>query len=455
VTMRKALEEELRHQAFHDSLTGLANRALFSDRLNHAMSRTRHARQALAVLLVDLDDFKHINDSLGHSEGDQLLVAVAERFRASLRAGDTIARMGGDEFAILLEDPPDSAAPVQVAERLMATLHAPFEQNGRQLFVHVSVGVAIWTSGRQSSDELVRNADVSMYTAKSKGKNRIEVFEPNMYAAAVARLALRGDLEMAVKRAEFFLLYQPVVRLDSQEIVGVEALLRWNHPQRGVVGPVEFIPIAEETGMIVPLGLWVLEQACHQAIAWDRIWPKRQLTMNVNVSARQITEPGFPEDVDRILAATGLDPTRLILELTEGVLMQDTETILATFVTLKRLGIRLAIDDFGTGYSSLSYLHRFPIDVLKIDRSFVASMLDGPDETALVRSILTMSETLHLETVAEGIEEESQLVELRSSGAALGQGFYFARPLSADAVTNLLKTGGGHITGASVQLSAA
>jgi diguanylate cyclase (GGDEF)-like protein/PAS domain S-box-containing protein len=455
VTMRKELEDELRHQAFHDSLTGLANRALFTDRLSHAMSRTRHDRQALAVLFVDLDDFKNVNDSLGHGEGDHLLVAVAERFRGALRAGDTIARMGGDEFAILLEDPPDSAVPVQVAERLLSTLQAPFERHGKELSVHASIGVAAWTSVRQSADELLRNADVSMYTAKSKGKNRIEVFEASMHAAAVVRLALRGDLELALKRGEFSLLYQPVMQLDSQDIVGVEALLRWNHPERGLIGPDDFIPIAEDSGVIVPIGLWVLEQACRQAIAWDAIWPGRPLTMNVNVSARQITEHGFVEDVGRILEATGLDPARLVLELTEGVLMRDTEATLATFVELKGLGLRLAIDDFGTGYSSLSYLHRFPIDVLKIDRSFVASMLDGPDEAALLKSILALSETLHLETVAEGIEDAGQLRELRSCGATMGQGFYFARPLTADAIAILLRTGGGHIAGASIERSVA
>ena len=455
VTMRKELEDELRHQAFHDSLTGLANRALFTDRLTHAMSRTRHDRQPLAVLFADLDDFKNINDSLGHGEGDQVLVAVAERFRAALRAGDTIARMGGDEFAVLVEDPPDSGAPVQVAERLLSTLQAPFERHGKELFVHASIGVAVWTLTRQTPDELLRNADVSMYTAKTNGKNRVEVFEASMHAAAVARLAVRGDLELSLKRNEFTLLYQPVVQLETQDVVGVEALLRWNHPERGLVGPDEFIPIAEETGVIVPIGLWVLEQACNQALVWDQVWSERPLTINVNVSARQIAERSFVDDVGRVLAATGIDPVRLVLELTEGVLMQDTEGTLATLLDLKRLGVRLAIDDFGTGYSSLSYLHRFPIDVLKIDRSFVASMFNGPDETALLRSILKLSETLHLETVAEGIEDAGQLAELRSCGAAMGQGYYFARPLTADAISALLASGGGRIGGSSAQRSVA
>jgi diguanylate cyclase (GGDEF)-like protein/PAS domain S-box-containing protein len=447
VTTRKTLEDELRHQAFHDSLTGLANRALFTDRLSHAMSRTRHDRQPLAVLFVDLDDFKNINDTLGHGEGDQLLLAVAERFRGALRAGDTIARMGGDEFAVLLEDPPDASTPNLVAERLLSTLQAPFARHGKELFVHASIGVANWTSSAQTPEELLRNADVSMYMAKSNGKNRIEAFEASMHAAVMARLAIRGDLELALKRDEFFLLYQPVVRLDSREVVGVEALLRWNHPERGIVGPVEFIPIAEESGIIVPIGRWVLEQSCRQALAWDRLSPERRMTMNVNVSGRQIAERHFVDEVRGVLADTGLAPDRLVLELTESVLMHDTEATLATLVDLKGLGVRLAIDDFGTGYSSLSYLHRFPIDVLKIDRSFVASMFNGPDETALLQSILRLSETLHLETVAEGIEDARQLAELQSSGATTGQGYLFARPLTPEAISGLLASGGNLTVG--------
>jgi diguanylate cyclase (GGDEF)-like protein len=419
------------------------------------MSRTRLDRQPLAVMFVDLDDFKNVNDTLGHGEGDNLLVAVAERFRGALRAGDTIARMGGDEFAVLLEDPPDADAPHEVAERLLSTLQAPFDCHGKELFVHASIGVANWTSSGQTPEELLRNADVSMYTAKSNGKNRIEIFEAGMHAAVVDRLALRGDLEQSMKRDQLFLLYQPVVRLSSHEVVGVEALLRWNHPERGIVGPVEFISIAEESGAIVPIGRWVLEQACRQALAWDRASPDRRLTMNVNVSGRQIAEPDFVEEVRRVLADTGLEPGRLVLELTEGVLMRDTEATLATLVDLKKLGVRLAIDDFGTGYSSLSYLHRFPIDVLKIDRSFVASMFNGPDATALLQSILRLSETLHLETVAEGIEDAKQLAELRSSGAITGQGFLFAHPLAADAVSRLLASGATLSAGVSAERSVA
>ena len=448
VTARKTLEDELRHQAFHDSLTGLANRALFVDRLDHALSLTQRNRRPLAVLFVDLDDFKTINDSLGHGEGDAILVDVAERLSGALRAGDTIARMGGDEFAVLVEDPPAASAPTDVAGRLLAVLQAPFTRAGKELFVHASVGVAILTSREQTADELLRNADVSMYMAKAKGKNRIEVFEPRMHAAAQTRLALKVDLERALERGEFFVVYQPVIDLSTLKMVGVEALLRWQHPERGVVGPYEFIPVAEETGLIIPLGRWVLEQACRQSRAWDSQAPTRPLTMNVNVSGRQAAEPGFVTEVAQVLAEIGIDAGRLVLEFTEGVLMQDTEATMGTLRALKGLGIRLAIDDFGTGYSSLSYVRQFPIDVLKIDRSFVASMSAGPDEIALMGSILKLSETLHLQTVAEGIEDAEQLAGLQAMGAELGQGFLFAKPLTTIEISALLASRDGRFDAA-------
>jgi diguanylate cyclase (GGDEF)-like protein/PAS domain S-box-containing protein len=450
ITTRKTLEEELRRQAFHDSLTGLANRALFADRLEHALARTGRFGHPIAVLFIDLDDFKTVNDSLGHGEGDELLIAVGKRLVGAMRAGDTIARMGGDEFAVLVEDPTDAGAPVVVAQRLLATLEEPFERGAKELFVHASVGVAISTSKSQTADELLRDADVSMYTAKNNGKNRVEVFKPSMHAAALARLALKGDLERALARREFALLYQPIMNLGTGQVAGVEALLRWHHPRRGVVGPTEFIPVAEETGLIIPLGRWVLEQACRQAKAWDLETPK-PLTMSVNVSARQIQQPGFVDEVAQILAVTGLEPARLTLELTESVLMQDVEVTMATLGELKRLGVRLAIDDFGTGYSSLSYLRRFPIDELKIDRSFVATVNIGPEQSALVRSILKLGETLHLETVAEGIEEAEQLAELQTLGAGFGQGYYFAKPLTPEAISTLLASGDGPVDRAAVQ----
>jgi diguanylate cyclase (GGDEF)-like protein/PAS domain S-box-containing protein len=437
VTGRKSLEDELKRQAFHDSLTGLANRALFADRLQHAISRTERAPTAIAVLFVDLDDFKTVNDSMGHSEGDQLLIAVAGRLRTGLRAGDTIARMGGDEFAVLIEDPVDGETPVDVGRRLLAQLEAPFVHGGKELFVRASIGIATTRSRDYTADEVLRNADVAMYTAKSNGKNRVEVFEPGMHAAALNRLALKGDLERALERGEFTLVYQPIVRLGGGRLSGVEALLRWQHRERGTVGPAEFIPVAEETGLILPLGRWVLEQACAQAASWNRM-SAQPITMSVNVSARQLQQPAFAAEVAAVLAATGLAPGLLTLELTESVLMQDAEAATAILVDLKRLGVRLAIDDFGTGYSSLNYLRRFPIDELKIDRSFVSSLDDGPTQSAVVLSILRLSETLNLETVAEGIEEPSQLALLRELGANLGQGYLFARPMDTDAMAALI-----------------
>jgi len=440
ITTRKALEDELKRQAFHDSLTGLANRALFSDRLEHALSRTRRFASKVAVLFIDLDDFKTVNDSLGHAEGDELLVAVAHRFAAALRSGDTIARMGGDEFAILIEDPLDVEAPMELASRLLGTLDAPFEHAGKELFVRASVGVAVSSVHGETPDELLRNADVAMYSAKSSGKNRIEAFQPSMHTAALARLALKGDLERALERNEFSLVYQPIVSLRTEQLVGVEALLRWNHRERGTVGPDQFIPVAEETGLIVPLGTWVLEQACRQAATWNA-GSERRLTMSVNVSGRQLQHPDFIRDVEAVLSRTGVEPGLVTLELTESVLMHDAEATHAALQALKALGVRIAIDDFGTGYSSLSYLRRFPIDELKIDRSFVGTLRDGPEQAAVVLSILKLGETLHLETVAEGIEELSQLTELRALGAELGQGFYFARPMPAEALAALLRPG--------------
>ncbi|HEY7023336.1 MAG TPA: bifunctional diguanylate cyclase/phosphodiesterase [Candidatus Limnocylindrales bacterium] len=438
VTPRRSLEDELRHQAFHDSLTGLANRALFLDRLQHAMSRKRGFGRPLAVMFVDLDDFKTVNDSLGHGEGDELLVAVAQRLQEALRSSDTIARMGGDEFAILIDDALDSDAPLELARRLQEALDAPFGHAKKDLFVRASIGVTVRTSEDETPEDMLRNADIAMYTAKTNGKNRVEAYQPEMHAAATARLALRGDLERAMDRDEFFLVYQPIVCLDNSRPTGVEALLRWRHADRGVVNPSDFIPLAEETGLIVKLGTWVLDQACRQARAWDDSGLVPPLTINVNVSARQLQETDFVEQVRRILKQTRLPAHRVTLEFTESLLLRDTDLTIATLYALKALGVRLAIDDFGTGYSSLSYLRRLPIDELKIDGSFIAGVSSEPDQVAVVRSILELAETLHLKTVAEGIEGKAQLEALRGLTAQMGQGFLFAEPLEADQVTALL-----------------
>jgi len=434
VTQRRQLEQELRHQAFHDALTGLANRALFVDRLEHAMARTRGFARPLAVLFIDLDDFKTVNDSLGHSHGDALLVAVARRFQEVLRSGDTIARMGGDEFAVLVEDAVDGDAPADVAERIRQALQAPFGSGRNDLFVRASIGMTAWHSTDETADDLIRNADIAMYTAKAGGKNRVEIYEPQMHAAAMTRLALRGDLERAMVRGEFYVVYQPIVRMSDGISVGVEALVRWRHPERGVVLPTEFIPLTEETGLIVALGRWVLEQACHQAKAWDRL-PRmpRQLGVNVNVSARQLDEATFVADVAAILRATRLPPQRLTLEFTENLLLRDTERAIEALHELKRLGVRLAIDDFGTGYSSLSYLRRLPVDELKIDRAFIAGINgSSKEQIAVVRSIVSLAETLQLDVVAEGIETNVQLAALRALDAHKAQGFLFSKPLTVE-----------------------
>ena len=438
VTARKALETELRVRAFHDALTGLANRALFVDRLEHALARTKRTRERIAVLFLDLDDFKTINDSLGHGEGDQVLVATAARLQGTLRAGDTIARMGGDEFAVLLEDTAQSGPPVEVAGRLLEALEAPLVHGERELFVRASVGVAFVHGRRSSAEEVLRDADAAMYIAKGRGKNRIVLFEPGMHRAALTRLALKGDLERALERKEFRLVYQPIVDLGTGAVSGAEALLRWHLPSRRSVLPAEFIPLAEETGLIVPLGSWVIEEACREAQRWDAAGGLPGLFVSVNVSGRQVAEPGFPQIVAGALERAGLEPDRLILEFTENVLIDDGTHSAGTLAELKTLGVRLAIDDFGTGFSSLGYLRRFPIDMLKIDGSFIASLSAGPDQREVVKAIVRLGETLHIETVAEGIETGAQAAELRAMGANRGQGYFFARPLESRDLDELL-----------------
>jgi diguanylate cyclase (GGDEF)-like protein/PAS domain S-box-containing protein len=444
VTDRRSLEQQLRHQAFHDSLTGLPNRALFLDRLAHSVARTRRGHDPLAVVFIDLDDFKAVNDSLGHAAGDELLVAVAGRIRMTVRESDTPARMGGDEFAILLEDAPTVEAARESATRVLEALRLPFRLQRQDMAIRASAGIAMYASPEQSADELLRNADISMYSAKAQGKDRLVVYESAVHDAAIWRLQLRQDLQLALEHEEFALVYQPLVDLETNEITGVEALLRWQHPRRGLVGPTEFVPIAEETGLIVPIGRWVLERACLQAREWRAARGGRGLDLSVNLSGRQIEDPELVDDVRRALEKADLEPRRLTLELTESILMHDAERTIETLGRLRGLGVRLAIDDFGTGYSSLSYLRQLPVDALKIDRSFVAVVDSGPDEAALVRSIVSLAQSLRLETIAEGIEQPGQLAELRSIGTRLGQGYLFARPLESSEITELVEGGGVH-----------
>jgi diguanylate cyclase (GGDEF)-like protein/PAS domain S-box-containing protein len=441
ISERKALEAKLAHQAFHDPLTGLANRALFRDRLEHALQRAQRHRKPLAVMFLDLDDFKTINDTLGHAEGDRLLLAVASRLLECVRLADTVARLGGDEFAILLEEETDPDNVITVARRLADAMQSAFIVESREIIIGASIGIARGTA-ESTVDDLLRDADVAMYMAKSRGKRTFQIFEPAMHAALVERLELAEDLRAALKRDELRLEYQPIIDLRSGAVDAVEALVRWDHPGRGLLTPAQFIPLAEETGLIVPLGDWVLRTACHEARAWQRPAAGAQnIVVSVNLSGRQLQEPDLAARVAAILDESGLDPARLVLEITENLAMQEPEVAQARLAELKALGVRLAIDDFGTGYSSLSSLRSFPIDILKIDKSFIETLGAMGGHAAFTEVILMLGESLQLHTVAEGIETEDQLARLRALGCGFGQGFHLGRPVSAADVTVLLERG--------------
>ena len=427
--------DQLTRQAFHDPLTALPNRGLFMDRLAHALARTERRPQHVAVLFLDIDRFKVINDSLGHGVGDRVLQDLSARLAECVRPEDTIARLGGDEFAILLEDLDDTDGATAVAERVGKGLETPFMVEGREIVVTMSVGVALNTRRPISPEELLRDADMAMYRAKGKGKNRYEVFDTDMAAPAMHRLDLELDLRSAVAREEFRLHYQPVVHLETGRVAEFEALVRWQHKDRGLLAPEAFIGLTEETGLIIPIGQWVLTEACRQARLWQEQRPSDPpLTIGVNLSARQLQDPNLVSLVSRVLADSGLDARSLKLEITESVVMQDAPATLTTLHTLRDLGIRLAIDDFGTGYSSLGYLKRFPIDTLKIDRSFVEGITNDPEDVAIVQAVISVAKSLGLSVTAEGIETEEQLRRLLELGCDRGQGFYFGQPLAADIV---------------------
>jgi diguanylate cyclase (GGDEF)-like protein/PAS domain S-box-containing protein len=438
VSERKELESQLTHQAFHDPLTGLANRSLFRDRVRHALALRQRSHHPLAVLFLDLDGFKAINDSLGHATGDRLLNAVAGRLQSVVRPGDTVARLGGDEFAVLLEDLEGLHVAQQIAARFIEELHASFALDGHEVFVGASVGVAV-ADRDEDADELLRNADLAMYRAKSNGKGRCEVFEPDMHAAAIERMAIEGDLRHAVVRGELRLHYQPVVELATGRVVGVEALLRWQHPTRGLVSPLDFINVAEESGLIVPVGRWVLTEACRQVAKWQRE-TGLPLRLSVNLSARQLEAPRLAEHVAKTLRSTGVRANDLVLEITESMLVDNAERTIAKLHLLREIGVKLAIDDFGTGYSSLNYLRRLPVDVLKIDRSFVKGIGTEAELTSLTAAIVGIGRDLGLDTVAEGIEDPVQLAALREMGCVLGQGFLYARPLPPAELAALIGT---------------
>jgi diguanylate cyclase (GGDEF)-like protein/PAS domain S-box-containing protein len=431
VTERHSLEEQLVHQAFHDPLTGLANRALFRDRVDHALSRAQRDPRPIAVLFLDLDNFKTINDSLGHPAGDALLQVAATRLGACLRAGDTAARLGGDEFAVLLEQLGDAEDAARLAERILAAFREPWELDGHLLDVSASVGVAIRSDG-ETAEDVLRNADAAMYHAKGRGRGRWELFAPRMYSEARARLEMQADLRVAEQRGELSLHYQPIVRLATGEVTGAEALIRWEHPERGRQRPDSFVPLAEETGLIIPIGRWVLGQACHDAAHWLASGvASPDLKVTVNVSLRQFQDPGFVDDVRSALANAHLAPHSLVLELTESTLLDDADACLASLQAIKALGVRLALDDFGTGYSSLSHLHRFPLDLVKIAKPFVDALERPSEGTPLARAVVALGDTMALVTVAEGIENAVQVHHLRQLGCTLGQGFFFGQPMPA------------------------
>jgi diguanylate cyclase (GGDEF)-like protein len=424
-------------QALKDSLTRLPNRRLFHDRVGHALARAQRRPGTMAVLFVDLDKFKDVNDSLGHPSGDHLLTSVAERLRAVLRPGDTAARLGGDEFAVLVEDIAGEGDAVLIAQRLLDALTAPFVLRGKELTVGASVGIAVSAPG-DTVDELLRNADVAMYTAKQGGRGRYECFVPDMHAAVVRRVEMENYLRRAVDDGEFTLHYQPIFALATGRLDGFEALLRWQHPTRGLLAPSEFLALAEETGAIVGIGAWVLEEACRQARQWRDRYAGHPLTMAVNLSPVQLLQPDVVEVVQGALLRSGLPAGDLTLELTEGVMVSGTGGIVDRLRAIKDLGVQLAIDDFGTGYSSLGHLRQLPFDVLKIDKTFVDDVARASEESAFARAIIKLGQTLGLTMVAEGVEHAEQAVRLGELGCDLAQGYWFAKPLNVDGVEAVL-----------------
>jgi diguanylate cyclase (GGDEF)-like protein len=425
---RSGTEREMRHQALHDPLTGLPNRNLFTDRLAHALELARRHGTEVAVLFGDLDQFKLVNDSLGHAAGDELLRAVAPRISGVLRDSDTIARFGGDEFAVLIEEVDTELDATRVAERIHAALKEPFVLRGRDHYVTATVGIAIGGGG-VDPEALIRDADAAMYRAKERGRGTYELFDEVMRARAHDHLRIENDLQHALEHDEFEVHYQPVVELETMKVSSIEALVRWQHPERGLLEPTEFIRIAEESGMINRIGIWVLERACRDAAGWQRAGGAGPgVGLSVNLSVRQISNPSMVEAVGGVIEATGIDPALVSLEITESALLDDTAATLATLARMKQLGVGLVLDDFGTGFSSLGYLQRFKFDALKLDRAFISRLVSEPGDTAIVGAVTEMAKALGLEVVAEGVETGEQLERIRDLGCRFAQGYLFARP---------------------------
>ena len=440
ISEHNRVEEQLSYEALHDTLTGLSNRTLFVDRLGQVMEYVkRRSEYKFAVLFIDLDQFKIINDSLGHLIGDQLLVLVARRLRESLRSSDSIARFGGDEFEVLLDNTVDIDSVLVVAEKIKQALHSPFKLEGREVYVTASIGIVLDLVGYENADDILRDADIAMYQAKAMGRDRYEIFNIKMRHQAFSRLELENELRRGLEKQEFQLYYQPIISLASNHLVGFEALIRWLHPKRGLLLPVEFLSIAEESGLIVPIGNWVLNEACGQLKTWQDKYPDRHdVSINVNISSSQFSQPIFVEQVVQALNNSGLQASCLKLEITEGVLIGNYGMANEIFTKLRNLGVDLQIDDFGTGYSALGYLQHFPINAIKIDRTFVNEMAKGHKSTELVRAIVSMAREMGMETIAEGIETEKQLSELKGLLCGYGQGFLLSEPLNRESTEQVL-----------------